>query len=119
MTLLERLNYKCGSLAKAAVSRGILECPREVSKARQLLPMETAAVFHDGHKISGECGCNIRFHIGMVEARVFYLTQLGWYEATYLITWIGNRGTIVPCSKARHVQNVGFQTEFKVLCKRS
>jgi hypothetical protein len=41
MTLLERLNKKCDSLAKAAVSRGILNCPRVVSKARQLLPLET------------------------------------------------------------------------------
>jgi hypothetical protein len=83
MTLLERLNFKCDSLAKAAVSRGILECPRHVSKARQLLPLETAAVFHDGHKISGECGGDIRFHIGLVEARKFYITQLGWYAATF------------------------------------
>jgi hypothetical protein len=84
MTLLERLNKKCDSLAKAAVSRGILNCPRVVTKARQLLPLETVAVFvHDGHKISGECGSDIRFHIGMVEARAFYISQLGWYAATF------------------------------------
>jgi hypothetical protein len=83
MTLLERLNKKCDFLAKAAVSRGILNCPRVVSKARQLLPLETVAVFHDGHKISGEFGSDIRFHIGMVEARAFYISQLGWYAATF------------------------------------
>jgi hypothetical protein len=83
MTLLERLNSKCDSLAKAAVSRGILECPHDVSKAWQLLPMETAAVFHDGQKISGECGSDIGFHIGMKEACAFYITQLGWYAATF------------------------------------
>lgn len=83
MTLLERLNSKCDGLAKGAVSRGILECPRDMSKARQLLPMETAAIFHDNNKISGECGAEIRFHIGLVEARAFYITQLGWYAATF------------------------------------
>lgn len=35
MSLLERLNSKCGTLAKAAVSRGILECPSEIGKIRQ------------------------------------------------------------------------------------
>lgn len=45
--------------------------------------METAAVFHDRQKISGECGSDIRFHIGLVEARAFYITQLGWYAATF------------------------------------
>jgi hypothetical protein len=83
MTLLEWLNYKCNLLAKAAVSRGIMNCPRLVSTARQLIPLETAAVFHDGQKLSGECGSNIRFHIGMVEARTFYISQLGWYAVTF------------------------------------
>jgi hypothetical protein len=54
----------------------------DVSKARQLLPTETAAVFHDRQKIISECGSDIRFHIGTVEARAFYITQLGWYTAT-------------------------------------
>jgi hypothetical protein len=65
------------------VSRGILNCPKEVSKALQLLPLESVAVFHDGHKISGECGTDARFHIGMVEARAFYISHLGWYAATF------------------------------------
>jgi hypothetical protein len=45
--------------------------------------METAAMFHEGQKISGKCGSDIRFHIGMVEAHAFYISQLGWYAATF------------------------------------
>jgi hypothetical protein len=97
-TLLERLNSKCDSLAKAAVSRGILECPQEVSKAQQLLPMETAAVFHEGQKISGECGSDItRFHIGMVEARAFNISQLGWHAATFnSVDWKSRDQCLAP-----------------------
>jgi hypothetical protein len=40
-------------------------------------------VFHNGHKISGECGTDARFHIGMVEAWTFYMSYLGWYAATF------------------------------------
>ena len=59
MTLLERLNNKCDSLAKAAVSRGIITCPQEVSTAWQRLPLESVALFYNGRKISGECGREI------------------------------------------------------------
>ena len=45
--------------------------------------METAAMFHEGQKISGECRSNIGFHIGMVEARAFYISKLGRYAATF------------------------------------
>jgi hypothetical protein len=83
MTLLEKLNYKCDSLAKSAVHQGILECPSKVSVARQLLPLESVAVFHDGQKISGEGGKELRFQIGKKEARQFYLSQLGWYAPTF------------------------------------
>jgi hypothetical protein len=50
MTLLERLNKKCDSLAKAAVSRGIIECHQTVSTARQRLPLESVALFYTEEK---------------------------------------------------------------------
>lgn len=71
MTLLERLNSKCDSLAKAAVSRRILECPAEVDVARQLLPLETVAIHQDSRKVSRECGSDIHFHNGKSEARKY------------------------------------------------
>jgi hypothetical protein len=83
MTLLERLNKKCNELAKYAVSRGIIECPQVVSTDRQRLPLESVALFYNGSKISGECGREIRFQIGKVEARTFYITQLGWYATAF------------------------------------
>lgn len=78
MSLLEKLNKRCDTLAKEAVHRGIMECSHHVSMRRQLLPMECAAVFYEGRKISGECGNEIRFQIGKVEARQVYVRKLGW-----------------------------------------
>jgi hypothetical protein len=40
-------------------------------------------MFYNGWKISGECGCEIRFQIRKVEAREFYITQLGWYATAF------------------------------------
>ena len=89
LTLLERLNTKCDSLAKLAVSNGILTCIGQMSAKRQTLPLESVALFYCGCKISGECGAEIRFQVGKVEARQFYLTQLGWYAATFdNVDWI-------------------------------
>lgn len=83
MSLLERLNKTCDSLAKEAVSRGILECAAAVPIQRQLLPLEGAAVFHEGSKISGECGAEIRYQIGKRQARRFYISQLGWHAQVF------------------------------------
>jgi hypothetical protein len=77
MTRLERLNHKCDALAKSAVSLGIINCPEKVTTARQRLPLESVALFHNGVKISGECGWEIRFQIGKVAARDFYINHLG------------------------------------------
>jgi len=83
MSLLEKLNKRCDSLAKEAVHRGILECPDQTEINRQLLPLESAAVFYDGRKISGECGSEIRFQIGKVEARRVYVRQVGWHAQVF------------------------------------
>ena len=83
MSLLEKLNKKCDTLAKEAVHRGIQECPDQTSVQRQLLPLESAAIFHDGKKISGECGNEIRYQIGKSEARRIYVTQLGWHAQVF------------------------------------
>eukprot|EP00956_Cyclotella_meneghiniana_P045868 scaffold388458_cov96-Cyclotella_meneghiniana.AAC.1 len=50
---------------------------------RQILPMQSVAVFHGGQKIIGECGSEIRYQIGKVEARDFYINKLGWYAAVF------------------------------------
>jgi hypothetical protein len=94
MTLLERLNYKCDALAKSAVAYGIITCTETVSTSRHRLPLESVALFHDGVKISGECGREIPFQIGKVEAREFYITQLGCGMLLPSIMWIGNPATV-------------------------
>jgi hypothetical protein len=60
-----------------------IECPQVVSTDHQCLPLESVALFYNGSKISGECGREIRFQIGKIEARTFYINQLGWYATTF------------------------------------
>ena len=83
MTIFEQLNYRCNILAKAAVDRGILAGEDTVSATRQRLPLEAVAIFQDGRKLSSDCGSDIRYHIGRVDAREFYITQLGLYAAVF------------------------------------
>jgi hypothetical protein len=52
MSLLERLNCRCDKLAKTAIHLGIQNPPVE-TPGRQQLPLETAAVFYNGRKLSG------------------------------------------------------------------
>eukprot|EP00956_Cyclotella_meneghiniana_P022163 scaffold41439_cov51-Cyclotella_meneghiniana.AAC.1 len=83
MSILERLNYRCDELAKQAVKKGIHFSHIASPMTQQMLPMELVAVFHSVQKISGECGSEIRYQIGKVEARDFYITKLGWYAAVF------------------------------------
>ena len=77
LSLLEKLNCKCDDLAKAAVTAGIRGRPAD-TVANQMLPLESAAVFFNGGKLSSECGDEIRYQVDRSEARQFYITQLGW-----------------------------------------
>jgi hypothetical protein len=83
MTLLEQLNCRCDALAKAAVARRIAQSTDDTSRSRQRLPHETASVYYGDSKITGDCGSELRFHLGRVKAREFYLGELGWYAATF------------------------------------
>jgi hypothetical protein len=102
MSLLERLNYKCDALAKSAVARGIINCTETVSTARQRLPLESVALFHNGVN-----GREIRFQIGKVEARKFYITQLGWYATAFdNVDWESRDRRQRSTWQARYVQNM-------------
>jgi hypothetical protein len=104
MTLLEQLNYKCDALAKSAVAYGIITCTETVSTSRQRLPLESVALFHDGVKISGECGREIRFQIGKVEAREFTSHNFGLEIPQQRPSW-----------QTRYVQDVAVQAVFVLL----
>ena len=71
-----------GGLNKARQRRKKVP-PRECTLASQRLPLESAAVFYGGKKIRSECGKEIRYQVGRAEARSFYLSELGWFEATF------------------------------------
>ena len=91
LSLLEKLNCKCDDLAKAAVTSGIRSPPPD-SIDGQLLPLESAAVFFNGGKLSSECGDEIRFQVDRSEARQFYITQLGWSCAAFdHVDWAARR----------------------------
>jgi hypothetical protein len=66
MSLLEQLNYKCDDLTKSADSRRIINCPETVSTTHQSLPLESAALFHNGVKISGKVAerCDLNWQGG-------------------------------------------------------
>ena len=82
LTLLEKLNCKCDSLVKAAVSSAIRE-GIPMTKARQMLLSESAAVFYNKGKLRSEWGDDIRYQVERVNARQFYVTQLGWSGAAF------------------------------------
>jgi hypothetical protein len=82
LTVLEKLNCKCDTLAKLAVEKGICEQPKYSQDAQQL-PLEAASVYFNSVKLSSECGAEIRFQVGRSKARQFYINTLGWFAATF------------------------------------
>ena len=54
-----------------------------MTKARQMLLSESAAVFYNKGKLRSECGDDIRYQVERVNARQFYVTQLGWSGAAF------------------------------------
>lgn len=82
MSLLEQLNCKCDSLAKAALLQGILSDAR-LDRERQRLPLEAAAVYSHHVKLNSEYGSEIRFQMGPKDARHFYLSELWWFAVTF------------------------------------
>ena len=82
LTLLEKLNCKCDTLAKLAVEQGIRDKPCFIRQAQQL-PLESAAVFYNSVKLSSNCGSEIRFQVGKSKARSFYLNSLGWFASVF------------------------------------
>ena len=70
LTLEEQLNCVCDYLAKSAVSRSMMNSLP--ARGQQLLPMETAAVFVDGVKLTTDVAKEVRFCLGEQEARAFY-----------------------------------------------
>lgn len=82
LTVLEKLNCKCDTLAKLALDKGIRENPRYTQESQQL-PLEAASVYYNSVKLSSECGAEIRFQVGKSKAREFYLGTLGWFAAVF------------------------------------
>jgi hypothetical protein len=88
LTLEEQLNCVCDGLAKAAVSRSMEDpLPRNIN---QLLPLEKAAVFVNGNKLTTDVSKEARFCLGESDARQFYTAPvkkkgggLGWSTARF------------------------------------
>jgi hypothetical protein len=75
LTLVERLNCMCDALAKLARLR-YWTAEREVTT--QILPKERAALFLHNQKQTGDISGATRYAIGKVQARLFYVNELGW-----------------------------------------
>ena len=93
LTLEEQMNVTCDSLAKSAVLRS-MQGGTPVDRGQQLLPMEKAAVFVNGKKLTTDVSKEVRFHLGYEEARIFYTSPvilrgsvniggLGWSQARF------------------------------------
>ena len=78
---MEQLNVVCDLLAKSGVDRSLATpLPR---RGRQTLPLEKAAVFAHGHKLTTDVSKEVRYCMGEEEARAFYTADkskggLGW-----------------------------------------
>ena len=81
LRLVEQLNVVCDLLAKSGVDRSLATpLPR---RGRQILPLEKAAVFANGHKLTTDVSKEVRYCMGEEEARAFYTAAkskggLGW-----------------------------------------
>jgi hypothetical protein len=82
LTVLEKLNCKCDTLAKLAVEQGTRDKPQYTVESQQL-PLEAAAVYYQLVKLSSECSAEIHFQVGKSKARQFYINTLGWSAATF------------------------------------
>jgi hypothetical protein len=88
MTLVKQLNCLCDTWAKAKGARheGTVS-PRDASS--QVLTREQAAVFIHGVKQTGDLAEVARFELGLIEARRFYIEELGWYDDAFdRVDWL-------------------------------
>ena len=79
LTIEQQLNCHCDSTAKAAVQHS-LHCLDPWSK-KQVLPCESAAVFVRGIKQTTDVARDVRFTLGLHDARALYTTPLGPRDA--------------------------------------
>ena len=75
LTLLEKLNCICDKLAeRSRLKSG--DTTRDISL--QKLPRETAALFINRVKQTGDISDELRFQLSWVEAKQFYVSELDW-----------------------------------------
>ena len=94
LRLEEQLNVDCDLLAKSAVARS-MEGGAPAQRGKQLLPLERAAVFVEGNKITTDVAEDVRFCLGLEEARAFYTAPkrrrgggLGWTQHRFdQVSW--------------------------------
>ena len=75
LTVEQRLNCCCDTLAKRAVAEGMLGAKRTASS--QLLPRERVAVIIDGVKQTSDVAGDARFSLGKQDAERLYTAPLG------------------------------------------
>jgi hypothetical protein len=80
LSLEEKLNCVCDQLAKAAVTIAIAATgpPKD-----QMLPLESAAIFLRGNKLTGDISEPTRFALATTEVRRFYIEDHKWSLAKF------------------------------------
>lgn len=81
----EQLNCMCDSLAKDALTKGILE---HYSDGRNMLPRELAAVIFSEGKATSDPADQLRLELGRREAHQFLTQEMGWTSEQFeLVAW--------------------------------
>ncbi len=87
LTLEQRLNCTCDTLAKSAVSQSVLS-PLRPKDYQYLLPRESAAVFISGVKQTSDVAHDVWYALSKSEALKFYTRELRWTKAVFLsVDW--------------------------------
>ena len=88
LSLVEQLNCVCDGLAKAAVTRSLMDATPRTD--RYLLSLEHEAVYVGDDKSKTDVSAEVRYCLGEAEARAFYTApkttwgrRLGWSEERF------------------------------------
>ena len=85
LSLAEKLNCMCDSLAKAALRKGVEE---DYCDKTNMLPRELSVVLFDVGKASSDPADHLRFSLGQREARKFLVQEKDWsYKQFDMVDW--------------------------------
>lgn len=83
LSLEQKLNCDCDTLAKSAVSRAINSHREQANRSTDMLPKEAVAIYVTKQKITSDPTNSLRYLLGRSEARLFLTLEQGWTGDTF------------------------------------